>query len=245
MPIANTVSKPVPPDAVRIWRGFRNSTLTEEKFFADLGSVFVPATVELQWPNGLDAYIPSFPAGKGKPATVPDETAILFWDSQLTYHNGFNTLAIHAGAQPDPLASTRRPEGEGDSRRALRTLRVGARQTAPVSDPAQPNEPYRRLSPSPAGLSIPEPRPGCPRPSPHCRAGMGAGFARGERRVPGQWRWGSAAKRRVRPRRRGDPAQFAGAPTRSGRSAPPALPLALGPTPTVNAKPTSDRLTRK
>ena len=94
MPIANTVSKPVPPDAVRIWRGFRNSTLTEEKFFADLGSVFVPATVELQWPNGLDAYIPSFPAGKGKPATVPDETAILFWDSQLTYHNGFNTLAI-------------------------------------------------------------------------------------------------------------------------------------------------------
>jgi hypothetical protein len=94
MRIEHSVPKPVPPDAVRIWRGFRNPSLSEDKFFEDLGSVFVPATVEMQWRSGLDAYIPSFPAGKGKPATVPDETAILFWDSQLAYHNGFNTLAI-------------------------------------------------------------------------------------------------------------------------------------------------------
>jgi hypothetical protein len=90
----SAITKPVPPDAVRIWRGFKNKALSQGKFFADLGSVFVPATVQLQWPSGLDAYIPSFPAGKGKPATVPDETAILFWDSQNAYKSGFNTLAI-------------------------------------------------------------------------------------------------------------------------------------------------------
>ncbi len=94
MPIKSTQSKPVTPNAVRIWRGFKLSTLTSDKFFDDLGSVFVPATVQMQWPSGLDAYIPSFPSGKAKPATVPDETAILFWDSQLVYNNGFDTLAI-------------------------------------------------------------------------------------------------------------------------------------------------------
>jgi hypothetical protein len=64
-------------------------------FFTRLGTVFVPATVEMQIQIGLDAYIPSVPAGlPGKPDTVPDETAILFWDSQQTYLDGFRTLAV-------------------------------------------------------------------------------------------------------------------------------------------------------
>ena len=94
MPIKHNQAKPVPASAVRVWRGFKDPQLATPKFFQDLGQIFVPATVELQWQQGLDAYIPSFPAGKNKPATVPDETAVLFWDSQLAYKNGFNTLAI-------------------------------------------------------------------------------------------------------------------------------------------------------
>lgn len=85
----------IPPDAVRVWRGFRASTITQDAFLQRLNTVFVPATVEMQIPMGLDAYIPSVPGGlPNKPDTVPDETAILFWDSQQTYTDGFDVLAV-------------------------------------------------------------------------------------------------------------------------------------------------------
>jgi hypothetical protein len=89
------VTTTIPPDAVRVWRGFRSPTLASADFFTRLGTVFIPATVEMQTAIGLDAYLPSVPAGlPGKPDTVPDETAILFWDSQQTYADGFKTLAV-------------------------------------------------------------------------------------------------------------------------------------------------------
>jgi hypothetical protein len=85
----------IPPDAVRVWRGFRAPSMALSDFFTRLGTVFVPATVEMQVDAGLDGYLPSVPAGlPGKPDTVPDETAILFWDSQQTYRDGFDTLAV-------------------------------------------------------------------------------------------------------------------------------------------------------
>ena len=84
----------IPPDAVRVWRGFRQPTLAQADFFTRLSDTFIPSTVEMQIQNGLDVYIPTVPCGlDNKPATVPDETAILFWDSQQTYHDGFLTLA--------------------------------------------------------------------------------------------------------------------------------------------------------
>jgi len=87
--------QPVAPDAVRVWRGFRAATLALPDFLTRLGSVFVPATVQMQIAVGLHAYVPSVPAGlPGKPETVPDETAILFWESQQTYRDGFGTLAV-------------------------------------------------------------------------------------------------------------------------------------------------------
>ena len=85
----------IPPDAVRVWRGYRAPALPQADFFTKLGTVFVPATVKMQIAIGLDGYLPSVPAGlEGKPDTVPDETAILFWDSQGTYTAGFDTLAV-------------------------------------------------------------------------------------------------------------------------------------------------------
>src|ERR1700747_655172 len=86
-----------PLDAVRVWRGFRRSDLTIDGFCDRLGSVFMPATVELQVAVGLNVYAPTVPAGvEGKPDTVPDKTAIVFWDSQDVYHAAFNTLASRA-----------------------------------------------------------------------------------------------------------------------------------------------------
>jgi len=85
----------IPPDAVRVWRGFRSPDLAQADFFQRLSTVFVPATVEMQIEAGLDVYVPTIPCGlQNKPDTVPDETAILFWDSQQTYHDGFDTLAV-------------------------------------------------------------------------------------------------------------------------------------------------------
>jgi len=66
-----------------------------DDFYTRLGTVFIPATVQMQIQAGLDTYIPAVPAGmSGKPDTVPDETAILFWDSQQTYTDAFNMLAV-------------------------------------------------------------------------------------------------------------------------------------------------------
>jgi hypothetical protein len=85
----------VPPDAVRVWRGFRLPELDLAQFYSKLGTVFVPATVLMQIDAGLHSYTPTVPGGlPGKPDTVPDETAILFWESQATYWNGFTRLAV-------------------------------------------------------------------------------------------------------------------------------------------------------
>lgn len=94
--VAPTVApRLVPPDAVRVWRGFRLPDLDIAQFYGKLGTVFVPATVLMQIDAGLQSYTPTVPAGlPGKPDTVPDETAILFWESQSTYWDGFTRLAV-------------------------------------------------------------------------------------------------------------------------------------------------------
>jgi hypothetical protein len=85
----------VPPDAMRVWRGFRLPALPLDDFLARLGTVFVPATVKMQIDAGLQGYVPTVTAGlAGKPSTVPDETAILSWESQQAYADGFLTLAV-------------------------------------------------------------------------------------------------------------------------------------------------------
>jgi hypothetical protein len=82
-------------DAVRVWRGFRAPDVDLAAFYERLNTVFVPSTVLMQVDAGLDAYIPTVLAGlPDKPDEVPDETAILFWDSQQTYRDGFNKLAV-------------------------------------------------------------------------------------------------------------------------------------------------------
>jgi hypothetical protein len=88
-------ARELPPDAVRVWRGFRGPTIELPAFYERLNAVFVPATVLMQIDAGLDGYMPTVLAGlPEKPDEVPDETAILFWDSQQAYRDSFKTLAV-------------------------------------------------------------------------------------------------------------------------------------------------------
>lgn len=79
------------PDAVRVWRGFRSPAVEEKTFLAKLGSVFIPATVQIQAPNGLTAYLPSvLPAEK--PSSAPDEIALVFYEYQAAYDEAKATV---------------------------------------------------------------------------------------------------------------------------------------------------------
>ncbi|MGO8936358.1 MAG: heme-binding protein [Mycobacterium sp.] len=85
-------------------------------FTARLGSVFIPATALMQIEVGLDAYIPTVLTGlPDKPDEAPDETAILYWDSQETYAHSFDTLAVRTytlthGAMYAPASGAAFPE---------------------------------------------------------------------------------------------------------------------------------------
>lgn len=93
---ASTVAQPVAPDSVHVWRGFRAPGKTYEEFAAFLGAVFVPACSLLQPNAGLRAYVPSMPSQNGKPPTVPDQTALMFWATQQAYSDAFKTVAVRA-----------------------------------------------------------------------------------------------------------------------------------------------------
>ena len=86
---------PVPPDSVRVWRGFRLGSLPNAEFFKKLGSIFVPSAVLIQQPVGLSAYLPTvLPAEK--PPGVPDEIALVFYDYQRAYEEAKETVGGRA-----------------------------------------------------------------------------------------------------------------------------------------------------
>jgi hypothetical protein len=84
---------PVPVDAVHIWRGYRNPASTPADFLGQLGATFIPAATLMQPAIGLRGYLPGVFSSETLPAGVPEETALLFWDSQAAYHASFQTLA--------------------------------------------------------------------------------------------------------------------------------------------------------
>jgi hypothetical protein len=88
-----SAARPVPPDAVRVWRGFRLGTLTPQDFLTDLGTIFIPVTAQLQRLYGLTAYLPTV-LPTSKPEGVPDEIALVFYESQQAYTD---TSSIVAG----------------------------------------------------------------------------------------------------------------------------------------------------
>ena len=94
--------KPVPPDAVRVWRGFRLGTLMPADFLVAIGSIFIPVTAQLQRLYGLTAYLPTV-LPTSKPDGTPDEIALVFYDSQQAYTD---TTKIVAGRAYSSLHKT-------------------------------------------------------------------------------------------------------------------------------------------
>ena len=74
----------VPPDAVRVWRGFRNPDLAQVEFFDKLARVFIPIAMQMQRIYGLTAYLPAVLPADRAPG-LPDEVALVFYPSQAAY----------------------------------------------------------------------------------------------------------------------------------------------------------------
>jgi hypothetical protein len=94
--------KPVPPDAVRVWRGFRLGSLMPADFVQALGTIFIPITAQLQRLYGLTAYLPTV-LPTDKPAGLPDEIALVFYETQQAYTD---TSKIVAGRAYSSLHKT-------------------------------------------------------------------------------------------------------------------------------------------
>lgn len=82
------------PSSVYVWRGFKSAAKTYEQFAEFLGSVFVPACALLQPPVGLRAYLPSMVPQDGKPAAVPDQTALMFWATPESHDLAERAIAV-------------------------------------------------------------------------------------------------------------------------------------------------------
>lgn len=95
-------ARPVPPDAVRVWRGFRLGTLMPADFLQALGTIFIPVTAQLQRLYGLTTYMPSV-LPQDKPIGVPDEIALVFYETQQAYTD---TSKIVAGRAYSSLHKT-------------------------------------------------------------------------------------------------------------------------------------------
>lgn len=88
---------PVLPGSVYVWRGFMAPPpQTYAGFTKFLGSVFVPACALLQPTVGLRAYIPTMVPQANKPAAVPDQTALMFWDTPQSHDLANSTVAVRA-----------------------------------------------------------------------------------------------------------------------------------------------------
>ena len=88
---------PVSPGAVRVWRGFRSKNITQKDFYDYLGRIFIPTVVQTQAPLGMTAYLPSV-LPYNKPASIPDEIALVFYESKNTYSQTFKRVIGRAYA---------------------------------------------------------------------------------------------------------------------------------------------------
>lgn len=74
--------RPVPADAVRVFRGRKIAATSRDAFVERLGEIFMPITVQIQRLYGLTAYLPAIPPESN---AVPDEIALVFYRTQGCY----------------------------------------------------------------------------------------------------------------------------------------------------------------
>lgn len=92
-----TLGIPVRPDSVRVWRGYSVETPPRIKFKEKLRTTFIPGTPQFQAPLGLTAYLPAV-LPTDVPNGVPDEIALVFYESQQDYNAAKETIAGRAYA---------------------------------------------------------------------------------------------------------------------------------------------------
>ena len=72
---------PVPPNAVRVWRGFKAEGTSNAEFRDKIGRIFIPAAVQTQAPLGMTAYLPAV-LPEARPPAIPDEIALVFYKNR-------------------------------------------------------------------------------------------------------------------------------------------------------------------
>lgn len=79
---------PVAPDSLRVSYFYRAMEFknNREGFRRTLGTLFIPSWTQLTAPLGLTAYIPSVPPQTDASPQVPDEIAIVFFESKEVYN---------------------------------------------------------------------------------------------------------------------------------------------------------------
>ena len=87
---------PVPPDSVRLWLGYKASTLTYPQFYTELGTTFVPSCATLEPLLGLTAYYSALPTLAKATTNLPDQTALMFWKTTQAHGQAQATLAERA-----------------------------------------------------------------------------------------------------------------------------------------------------
>jgi len=92
-----TLGVPVRPDSVRVWRGYSSEAPPRTKFREKLRTTFIPGTPQFQAPLGLTAYLPAVLPTE-VPNGVPDEIALVFYESQQDYNSAKDTIAGRAYA---------------------------------------------------------------------------------------------------------------------------------------------------
>lgn len=87
---------------VRVWLGYALPSLRQppsrNQFYQQLGSIFMPATVQLMQPWGLTSYLPTALPFDNNPIT-PDEVALVFYRSVEDYHQASNASVGGRGYQ--------------------------------------------------------------------------------------------------------------------------------------------------
>lgn len=71
---------------IRLWRGFKQDTLSQNDFKKNVSSQLVPATVTVAQNKGLVSYMPVFTNTlENKQAYIPDEIAVIQYADEATY----------------------------------------------------------------------------------------------------------------------------------------------------------------
>lgn len=124
--VATPTSVPVPPDSVRVWRGFRLGGLEVDQFFEKLGSIFIPGTVQIQSQVGLTAYLPTVLPKEKHPA-APDEVALVFYEYQAAYEEAKLTVGGRAYSDMHALVFDLKRSLSGFPEKFTGTLAAGGK----------------------------------------------------------------------------------------------------------------------